>query len=37
MRAWMLDALERLVSCESPSSDDDATRACGQVLTEPLC
>lgn len=34
MRAWMLDALERLVSCESPSSDDDATRACGQVLTE---
>ena len=30
----MIDALEQLVSCESPSSDDDATRACGQVLTE---
>jgi glutamate carboxypeptidase len=30
---WMLEALETLVSCESPSREEDATRACGQVLT----
>lgn len=32
MTGWMLAALEALVSCESPSSDADATRACGEVL-----
>lgn len=30
----MLEALEELVSCESPSSDPEATFACGQVLTD---
>ncbi len=34
MTAWMLDALAELVSCESPSTDADATRACGDLLTE---
>ncbi len=34
MTPWMLNALEQLVSCESPSTDDEATRACGHVLTE---
>jgi len=29
---WMTAALEELVSCESPSSDRDATRACGDVF-----
>jgi glutamate carboxypeptidase len=31
---WMLDALGELVSCESPSSDADATRRCGELATE---
>jgi glutamate carboxypeptidase len=29
---WALDALAELVSCESPSSDDEATRRCGEVM-----
>ena len=33
MTAWMLAALDALVSCESPSSAPEATRACGEVLT----
>ena len=30
---WMLDALAELVSCESPSTDSDATRRCGDLAT----
>src|SRR5690349_9893734 len=30
----MLDALGELVSCESPSTDADATRRCGELATE---
>jgi glutamate carboxypeptidase len=31
--AWMTEALAELVSCESPSSDADATRRCGELTT----
>ena len=31
--SWMTSALEELVSCESPSSEVSATRACGSVLS----
>jgi glutamate carboxypeptidase len=30
----MVDALGELVSCESPSTDSDATRRCGELATE---
>ena len=32
--SWMQDALAELVSCESPSTDADATRRCGQLASE---
>lgn len=32
-RGWMAAALEELVSCESPSSDAEATHRCGQVFS----
>ncbi len=31
---WTTEALGELVSCESPSTDDDATRRCGELATE---
>ena len=31
---WMTDALAELVSCESPSTDAEATRRCGELATE---
>lgn len=34
MSGWPLDTLGELVSCESPSSDSDATRRCGELVTE---
>ncbi len=34
MTPWTTDALAELVSCESPSSDSDATRRCGDLLEE---
>lgn len=34
--ARMVDALGELVSCESPSSDDAATRRCGELVTEQV-
>ena len=33
MTNWTIDALAELVSCESPSSDADATRRCGELFT----
>ena len=32
--SWMTPALEELVSCESPSSDAAATKACGELFAE---
>lgn len=34
MTDWMVQALGELVSCESPSTDADATRRCGELATE---
>lgn len=34
MLPWMTEALDALVSCESPSSDQHATRACGELAAE---
>lgn len=34
MTLWTTDALAELVSCESPSSDSEATRRCGSLLEQ---
>ncbi len=34
MSGWLLDAVDELVSCESPSTEPAATRACGEVLAD---